>query len=286
MNNQELIFASINTIEEHIEDNLLISELAVQHGFSLYYYSHLFKGITGISPKSYIQGRKLTKSALDLISQETKIIDIAFKYGFGSHESYTRAFHKMFGLKPSTVRRNKSYPRERGVDKLTPERVQQMSHLVQLTPEVVTKDSIQLVGISFYYDINLKNDLSEPWAHLMSHLGVIKHIIEPYRFYQLQYWFPEQDNESIYSFIAVEVSHFEEIPIQLTEKVIPKHRYLKFQHKGLSNQVGYTYQYIYNEFLPNTDYQLPHLFNFEYYGEEHLGPYNPESISDIYIPIK
>lgn len=286
MNNQDLIFESINNIENNIEKNVLISDLAYQYGFSLFYYSRLFKGITGISPKSYIQGRKLTRSTSDLISNEMKIIDIAFKYGFGSHEAYTRAFHKTFGVTPSEVRKNKSYPLDHGIEKLTPERIQQMNHLVKLAPELITRGEIKLVGVPFYYDIHLKNDLSEPWGHLMSHLDLIKNKIEPNKFYQLQYWFPEQDNESIYFYIGVEVNHFENIPIQLTEKIIPKHHYLKFQHKGLSNQVGYTYQHIYNEYLPKTNYHLPHLFNFEYYGHQYLGPYNADSISDIYIPIE
>lgn len=285
MNNREMIFASISTIEETVENNILIPELANQYGFSSYYYSRLFKGITGFSPKSYIQGRKLTLSASDLVLQEMKIIDIAFKYGFGSHEVYTRAFQKMFGLTPSEVRKTKKYPLDRCIKKLTPARIQQIDHLVKSTPELVIKDEIKLVGISFYYDLHLNNDLSEPWGHLMSHLSVIKHRVEPERFYQLQYWFPKQNNERIYFYIAVEVNHFEDIPIQLTEKVIPKHQYLKFQHRGLANQVGYTYQYIYNEYLPETNYHLPHLFNFEYYGEQHLGPCNADSISDIYIPV-
>ncbi|GMQ55914.1 AraC family transcriptional regulator [Vallitalea sediminicola] len=285
MNNRNAIFKSINTIEETIENNILIPELAKQYGFSSYYYSRLFKGITGFSPKSYITGRKLTLSTSDVILNEMKIIDIAFKYGFGSHEAYTRAFQKMFGLSPSEVRKNKTYPMDRGMKKLTPARIQQMDHLVKSTPELIVKDDIKLVGIPFYYDIQFNNNLSEPWGHLMSHLGVIKNKVEPQRFYQLQYWFPEQDTESIYFYIAVEVSDFEDIPIQLTEKVISKHKYLKFQHKGLANQVGYTYKYIYNEYLPETDYQLPYLFNFEYYGKQHLGPYNADSISDIYIPV-
>ena len=61
--------------------------------------------------------------------------------------------------------------------------------------------------------------------------------------------------------------------------------YIKFIHKGLSSKVGYTYQYIYTEWLPETDYKLSYLFNFEYYGEAHKGPFNEESETEIYIPV-
>ncbi|MDA3901511.1 MAG: hypothetical protein PF637_13465 [Spirochaetes bacterium] len=53
-----------------------------------------------------------------------------------------------------------------------------------------------------------------------------------------------------------------------------------------ANLVGNTYKYIYETFLPETEYKLPYLYNFEQYGERSLGPDNEESISEIYIPIE
>jgi AraC family transcriptional regulator len=285
MKNREAIYASIDTIEEKIDTHISVAELAKLYGFSSYYYSRLFKGITGVSPKQYIHGRKLSLSATDLLEQDVNIIDIAFKYGFGSHEVYTRAFQKMFGVLPSEVRRQGSYPSECFMNKLTPERIEGHHHLVNTKPTFVSREEIKLVGIPLYHDIHLKNDLSEPWSHLMHSLETIKHKLSPCRFYQMQFWFEDQEGESMYFFIAVEVSHFENTPLQFTEKVIPKQDYLMFQHKGFANKVGYTYRYIYEDYLPNTAYQLPHMFNFEYYGKQHLGPYNRDSISEIYIPV-
>ena len=76
------------------------------------------------------------------------------------------------------------------------------------------------------------------------------------------------------------------INIQFTAKILPKQTYLRFFHHGLANKVGYTYKYIYETWLPDTEYKLPHLYNFEYYGDGHKGPYNEDSVSEIYIPVK
>ena len=46
-----------------------------------------------------------------------------------------------------------------------------------------------------------------------------------------------------------------------------------------------TYEYIYRSYLPETDFGLPHLYNFEYYPPDYRGPYDEESVSDIYIPV-
>ncbi len=60
----------------------------------------------------------------------------------------------------------------------------------------------------------------------------------------------------------------------------------EYIHKGLACNVGLTYRYIYETWLPQSDYKLPLAYNFEYYGKNHFGPDNEESESEIYIPIE
>lgn len=120
----------------------------------------------------------------------------------------------------------------------------------------------------------------------MDNLKYIPHIHQPHRYYQLQFWFPDQADDSIYFFVGIEVNSLDGLPIQLTGNVIPPRKYLRFKHKGRSNQVGLTYDYIYKDFLPHSDYELKEFYDFEYYGPEYLGPYNDNSISEIYIPVQ
>ena len=119
----------------------------------------------------------------------------------------------------------------------------------------------------------------------MNEVGTIKNVIKPERYYQVQYWSDNQDLDGMYFFTGIEVSKLEDINPLFVVKTIPAGKYLRFIHKGLANKVGYTYKYIYNQFLPNTDYVLNKPFNFEFYGEKCLGPYNENSESEIYIPI-
>ena len=107
----------------------------------------------------------------------------------------------------------------------------------------------------------------------------------PERFYQVQYWSETQDLEGLNLFIGVEVMGIEDVQPQLVVKCLPAGRYLRFIHNGLSKKVGNTYRYIYNQFLPGTDYRLTKPYNFEFFGETYLGPENPQSQSEIYIPI-
>lgn len=154
-------------------------------------------------------------------------------------------------------------------------------------PQVIELPQIILSGISFFLSDDSKiTDLSKEWGQFTQEVHTIKNRLQPERFYQVQYWSEEQELGGLYFFIGVEVSNINEVQPQFVVKIIPNARYLCFIHKGLANKVGYTYKYIYNQFLPGTDYKLTKPFNFEYYGKKCLGPNNPESESEIYIPIE
>jgi AraC-like DNA-binding protein len=60
-------------------------------------YSFLFLWHT---PFEYIRALRLTKAALSLQDTPTKIIDVALDFVFDSHEGFTRAFSKQFGVSP------------------------------------------------------------------------------------------------------------------------------------------------------------------------------------------
>ena len=285
MNNRELIYQSLDVIEKNLKSNMSVYTVSKELGFSIYYFSRIFKGITGLTPKNYMLGRKITESVNDILNTEKMIIEIAYDYGFGTPESFSRAFQKIMGINPSEIRKSGKADRCRLVQPVTRERIERIKIKPENEPELVELGPIRLIGIPFYYELWEKDDLSNPWQNLIDNISAIPDKIIPEKYYQVQYWFPEQDQGSIFFFIALEVNSFKEIPMQFTAKTLPRIQYLKFQHKGLSNTVGYTYRYIYEEWLPESNYKLPYLFNFEYYGDRYKGPYNEDSISEIYIPV-
>jgi AraC family transcriptional regulator len=286
MTNRELMLTASEIMESNLSENLSIVDIADQIGFSSFYFTRLFKVVTGFSPKQYYLGRRLTESLNALLNTDKKIIDIALDFGFGSPEVYARTFLKQFEMTPSEARKGKSINMKLMVTQISNEFIDRHNHAIDKEPEIVELDDILLIGIQFYYDLSLKNDLSSPWQLLMDNLELIQHKKKPMKFYQLQYWFEDPMSDSLFFHAAIEVDDISNIPMAMTAKTIPKQKYLKFRHKGKANEVGYTYDYIYNEWLLNTDYKLPGRFNFEYYGEDYLGPYNDESISEIYIPLE
>lgn len=103
MDEAENIMA-VQRMQEYIESNILkkitLKELAVVAGYSPWHAARLFKEATGKAPFEYIRTLRLTKAALILRDNNEKIIDVAMDFVFDSHEGFTRAFSKEFGMPP------------------------------------------------------------------------------------------------------------------------------------------------------------------------------------------
>jgi AraC family transcriptional regulator len=95
-------------IEQHIKEPITIYKLAQAAGYSPWHSARIFKELTGRAPFEYIRSLRLSQAALAIRSEQTRIIDIAFDFVFESHEGFTRAFSKQFGLSPQQYSQNKS----------------------------------------------------------------------------------------------------------------------------------------------------------------------------------
>lgn len=104
MDGAEAIMA-VQRMQEYIDDNILrkitLKEIALVAGYSPWHAARLFKEVIGKAPFEYIRALRLTKAALILRDSNEKIVDVAMDFVFDSHEGFTRAFSKEFGMPPS-----------------------------------------------------------------------------------------------------------------------------------------------------------------------------------------
>ena len=104
MDEAETLMA-VQRMQEYIDGNILrkitLKELAVAAGYSPWHAARLFKEAAGKAPFEYMRALRLTKAALVLRDSEERVIDVAMDFVFDSHEGFTRAFSKEFGMSPS-----------------------------------------------------------------------------------------------------------------------------------------------------------------------------------------
>ena len=88
-------------IEEHLESEICLSELARVSLFSPWYAYRLFRELLGVTPTEYIRKYRLTQAAKQLREGNVRVIDAALDAGFSNVDTFTRAFYREFGLNPS-----------------------------------------------------------------------------------------------------------------------------------------------------------------------------------------
>ncbi|MEH7108061.1 AraC family transcriptional regulator [Bacillus sp. JJ1764] len=105
----------LDYIEMNLEGEIDYKRIAQMANCSEYHFSRMFSSISGVLLSEYIRRRKLTLAGFDIQKSDARIIDIAVKYGYDSADSFSRAFQKLHGIKPSEARQNgvhlKAYPK-------------------------------------------------------------------------------------------------------------------------------------------------------------------------------
>ena len=97
--------AVIDYIDACLEGNISLKDLAkISQIDSDYYFSHLFKQSTGISPYQYVIQQRV-KRAKQLLKQDLPLIEIAIMCGFCDQSAFSRTFRKCVGTTPSNYRK-------------------------------------------------------------------------------------------------------------------------------------------------------------------------------------
>ena len=91
-------------IEEHIGETITLKDLSQAAGYSQSHALRVFKEMTGFTPFDYIRHYRLTQGARRLREGNVRIVDVASDCAFDSHEGFTRAFSKEFGLSPESYK--------------------------------------------------------------------------------------------------------------------------------------------------------------------------------------
>ena len=96
---------AIDYMEEHILEPITYEDVAKHVFMSSYHFHRTFSLLTGITANEYMRNRRLSMAGQELSVSDSKVIDIALKYGYDSPESFTKAFVRFHGITPNAARR-------------------------------------------------------------------------------------------------------------------------------------------------------------------------------------
>lgn len=100
---------TIDYLETVLDDEIDEKKVTQLSGYSYSMFSRLFSILTETTLSEYLRSRRLTEAAVILRNKDEKIINVAFKFGYESSDSFGTAFKNFHGFTPSEVRNGKPF---------------------------------------------------------------------------------------------------------------------------------------------------------------------------------
>lgn len=142
----------------------------------------------------------------------------------------------------------------------------------------------KLIGMS--KEMSFNNDKTfELWNGFMKRHHDIKNRIDS-SFISMNIYNKEHTPDTVFKkWAVVEVEDFNEVPDEMFSYTLQKGLYAVFLHKGPASTFHLTQQYIFETWLPSSQYELDYREHFEVLKENYR-PDDPNAEEEIWMPIK
>lgn len=100
---------TVNFIEQHLQDDLNLNDIAKYIGYSKYHLNRIFSETVGCTIHKYIQKRRLTEAARMLVYTNIPIAQIALESSYESQQAFTLAFRGAYFKTPQLYRKNREF---------------------------------------------------------------------------------------------------------------------------------------------------------------------------------
>src|SRR5437899_3731565 len=91
-------------IQQNLDKDLTLAELAAVVYMSPYHFARLFKGSTGVPPHRFVVRQRIARASAFLATQELSIAQISRLVGFRTPSHFTTVFRRVTGITPRGYR--------------------------------------------------------------------------------------------------------------------------------------------------------------------------------------
>jgi AraC family transcriptional regulator len=158
-----------------------------------------------------------------------------------------------------------------------------------MEPRIETLRELKLVGrkITMSFTGNKTRELWQSFmpkrAEIENAIGIELYSAEIYN--DTEFFKNFNPTKEFEKWAAVKVSDFKAIPDGMNSLVIPEGQYAVFHYRGKPSEAQKTYQYIYSNWLPASEYDLDDRPHFALMGKKYKGE-DANSEEEFWIPIK
>jgi AraC family transcriptional regulator len=292
---ESVIQRVVDEIEVRLGEDLKFSFLAQLSNFSAFHFHRVFQSIVGLPVMEYVRKRRLVQAAFHVANTNEKLLDIALNCGFGTPETFIRAFRKMYGMTPGEYRKRGFRPPAYAKVNVLQRRFNPYLGGIRMEYRIITKPGFDVIG----YSIRTRNadgqnnrDIPAFWQHYMQEkMGERLHgqgvsnaeygICDDF----------DMDSGEFSYIIGVEARDGAEVPEGAISRHYPEQTYAVFTTPKVIpdrfvDSIQNTWTAIFNEWFPHSGYEHAAAAEFEYYDERCWRDRNELLEIDIYIPVK
>jgi AraC family transcriptional regulator len=95
---------ALDHISANLDRDITLTQLAQVAGVSVFHFARTFTRAMGVSPSRYVSRMRLERAMAEIAAGKLSLVEIAFRAGFSSQASFTRAFCRVTGLTPGEYR--------------------------------------------------------------------------------------------------------------------------------------------------------------------------------------
>ncbi|MBX3710148.1 MAG: AraC family transcriptional regulator [Gammaproteobacteria bacterium] len=242
--NNEHFIKVIRFIYDHIDQPIMLEDLAELIGVSISSLKRLFIDATGQSPGVFIRRLRMEFAFRSLQSQKDSILEVALGSGFEDQSAFARRFKETFGYSPREARKKLNIVSE--LESITlnePDIVE----LTDLPIQSVTEKGLYFEAAPKAWSIlkekltaaELSDDFSGTFisiGHDNPHDGKVK-----------------EDQVRFSAGVALV-----ERNIGIDRMILSKDRYARFHYYGKPNNLGLAYHYIYGKWSEISTIEIDH----------------------------
>lgn len=270
-------------IEQHIDQKILLKDVAREALISEFHFHRIFKTITGETVKAFLLRLKLERAAVSLKHSSSDIGEIALENGFENHETFTRAFKRYFQVTPQAFRESMQ-------DLLLKKQASYQEEAVSLEKLQIEPPIIKLlpaIHLAYVRHIGSYDKVASSFQRLMLWAAsnfVLK--LKPTTLGILHDNPELTDEEKIRFDACVLVNKPIHPKGEISYKKIEGGKFAIFRYKGPYEQFYTVYDYIYNVCLFEKGWELADKPALEWYIKS--PPFFPphKYVTDFYVPVK
>ena len=256
-----------------------LEPIADRVGVSRFHMSRAFEIATGQSVMRYARARRLSEAARQLAAGAPSVLSVAFDAGYGSHEAFSRAFRRQFGLTPEAVRE------QRHIDNLNlmePINMDEDLIIDLAPPRFEDGGEILIAGLSERYRFETNQGIPQQWRKFGPYIGNLPGQIGA-KTYGVSW---NGDGAGNFEYVTgVQVRDFEDLPDEFARVRVAPQRYAVFTHTGNISTMRRTAYTIWNKALSEAGLTALDAPNFELY-DDRFDPHTGDGEVEVWVPVE